>query len=519
MDPSDARAGESAQVIVTAKMQPGWRIYRLRQEGGPVATSFTVPSGQPFRANGDPVQPDYSVKFDKGFGTEVGTFGGEVSFGVPISISEGASGTVKGKIQVLWQACDPTGCANPETTDVPFQFTIQSGTARPDRMAAVTAIPEQPPGYEEPRNEIAEQAQEPGAARDEFAEKVKKAESAGLLSYIVFAFLMGLLALATPCVFPMVPVTVSYFSKRSGVEAAAPLRDALAYCAGIISTFTALGLIVTLAFGATGVQKLSTDPFVNMALALLFIFLALSLFGVIHLRLPQRWVSKAQSGTKLGGITGSLLMGLTFSLTSFTCTVPFVGTLLAGAAHGGGVTFPIFGMMAFSTALAIPFFMLAMFPTWLNKLPRSGAWMSVVKSYMGFLELAFALKFLSNVDLVYQWGLFPKPIFLAIWAIIFVIAGLYLLGWLRLPNDAMGRAGWIRRGFGVATLGAGIYCLAAIGTLQLPKQIAAFLPPDPYPGRAASPTAVLKWTEDLEAAKRTAKAEDKLLLLNFTGVT
>lgn len=517
LEQTDARAGEAARILITGKMKPGWHIYKMFQTGGPIATTITVPKPIGFTVDGDPQQPEPSEKFDKGFKIRIGYFEGEATFAVPIKISADAKGKINTTVDVRWQACDKSGCANPTTTHVPLSFVVAPGAARVDRQAKITTEIPQTAGYLKPTKEPESNASGPAVA-DEFAQRVKNAESQGLLSYLWLAFSMGLLALLTPCVFPMVPVTVSFFSKRSESGNSRNVGGALAYCLGIIATFTALGLAVTLTFGATGLQALSANPWVNFAMALLFVVLALSLFGVLQFRLPQGLVGKAQSQSRGNGFIAPLMMGLTFSMTSFTCTVPFVGTLLAGAAAGKGVLYPTFGMMAFSLALSLPFFLLAMFPSYLQRLPRAGAWMSVMKTYMGFLELAFALKFLSNMDLALSFGALTKPVFLGVWGLIFALGGLYLLGWVVLPNDGGGKPGIFRRLVGVATLAASVYSFALINSAPAPPQLLAFLPPTVYPGSRPA-AGELQWLEDVEAAKSVAKTQGKLLLLNFTGVT
>jgi len=229
----------------------------------------------------------------------------------------------------------------------------------------------------------------------------------------------------------------------------------------------------------------------------------------------SRWIFP--SGTRKGGLIGPILMGLTFSLTTFTCTVPFVGTLMVAAAKGSW-GYPIAGMLAFSFAFAVPFFFLALFPQYLANLPKSGSWLTAVKAYMGFLELAAALKFISNAELIWLLGWLTRPVFLAIWFGIFAVGGLYLLGWLLLPHGAEGmKVGPVRRILGVATLAVAVYWLAAIQGAPM-GQFSGFLPPDPYPGRSSA-TAKIQFGSDLDKALAQAKDERKGVFVNFTGYT
>lgn len=325
---------------------------------------------------------------------------------------------------------------------------------------------------------------------------------------------MGLLALLTPCVFPMVPITVSFFAKK-GEGGKSNVGGALAYCLGIMGTFTGLGLLMTAIFGATGIQQLANNPYVNLGLAILFIVLALNLFGVFEIRMPTSLTSKAASGSKAAGFVGPILMGFTFTLTTFTCTVPLVGTLLVTATTGSWL-YPAIGMLAFSLAFALPFFMLALFPQWLSKMPKSGAWMASVKVFLGFIEILAAVKFLSNVDLFYDWGFLTREVFLAVWAAIMAIAALWLFGWLKLPNESPYKVGWFRRFIGVASAACAIWFFGGVSGNSL-GELNGFLPPDPYPGRKSTKEFAVPWLHNYEEALATAKAQGKPVFINFTG--
>ena len=331
-----------------------------------------------------------------------------------------------------------------------------------------------------------------------------------LFGFIALAFGAGLLAILTPCVFPMIPITVSLFSKQTdGNRFVGPL----VYCGGIIGTFTLIGVAVSVLFGAAGLSLFAANPFVNIALATLFFVLALNLFGVFEIMVPSSVLNRVQPTGK-SGLWAPLLMGFAFTLTSFTCTVPFVGTTLVSAATAGPL-YPAIGMLAFSTAFALPFFLLALFPTYLAKLPRSGQWLVSVKAFMGFLELAAALKFLQVADYSLQLGLVTRPIFLAIWFAIAVVAGFYLLRWVRLPNDSPGqKLGPGRAVLGVATLGVAGWLLAANNGVSL-HDLDAYLPPRDYGARQKVAT---NWIEnDLDKARELAKSEGKPILIDFTG--
>ncbi len=509
----DVRAGESTQVLMTAEVEEGWHIYSLtKHKDGPTATSFRIESG-PATTNGDPVEPNPEVKLDPNFNLEVGLHGGKATFAVPIQVSADAKGKVTLNLVARSQACNDKTCALPTNHPVKVVFDVAPGEPRPDRIAALTKLPDEYQSkYPAPK------ATETKEASDEFGTAVTKAKQSGIGPYLWFAFTAGLLALLTPCVFPMIPITVSYFSKQAE-KGANRYAGPAAYSLGIIGTFTLLGLLTTVIFGASGINRLATNPFLNLALAALFVFLALNLFGMFELKLPSGMVNKFGGNQGGSGILPAVLMGLTFTLTSFTCTVPFVGTLLVTAAQGD-ILYPLLGMLAFSSAFALPFFLLAMFPQFLAKMPKSGGWLGTVKAYMGFLELAAAVKFLSNADLVWMLGLITRPVFLSIWSTILVIAALYLLGWMKLPFDSgTAKIGKLRYGIGTVTFAGSIYLLGAIQGSPL-GVMSAFMPPDPYPGRkTGSVVERLSWHDTLDAAKAEAKAGSKLVFMDFTGVT
>ncbi len=494
LEPTDVRAGESAEVVLSAEIEKNWHFYSLTTpEGGPKRTKIELAAGSKLSANGKPIQPEPIKKHEELFGVDVEQYEGSVAFKLPVKLAQYASGPQTATVTVKYQVCDPSLCAD-ESADLPVSFAVAAGAARPDRIAARAA----------------------DGSTNDTAGKIEGAKQSGILTFVWLCMIAGIASIFTPCVFPMVPITVSFFSKqKSGSNKYA---GPIAYCLGIIGTFTALGVAVTVIFGAAGINKLAANPWVNMGLAVVFIVLAASLFGAFEIVLPSWLVNRAHQGTTRGGLVGPVLMGLTFTLTSFTCTVPVAGTLLASAAQGS-LLYPIVGMLAYSTAFAAPFFFLALFPEYLARLPKSGSWLVSVKAVMGFLELAAALKFISNVDLVWSLAFITRPVFLAIWAAIGAVCGLYLLGWLRLPHDdGMLKVGWPRRVIGVLSAAAGLYCLAAINGAPL-GQLEAFPPPDPYPGRRQADNRPTKWLANYDEALAKAKATNKAMFINFTGAT
>jgi thiol:disulfide interchange protein len=531
VQPADARAGEGAQVVLSATISGAWHMYSLTQPaGGPNPTKIALAPGKALVAAGKAVQPPPKREHDPNFNIEVELYSGGVAFGIPVKIAPGPAGARKAAVTVRYQVCNDRTCLPPKTLDVPVAFTVAAGPARPNRARPPATVPAQPAtaqkadGGTPAAGTAGSPAGTPpaGAAAPDGAieTRIQRAQASGLGAFLWLALSMGFLALLTPCVFPMVPITVSFFSKQHEADQRAGMGGAVAYCLGIIATFTGLGLLLTVLFGASGISRFATNPWVNVGLAALFVVLAINLFGAFEIVLPSSLVNRAQAGTRRGRFVGPLLMGLTFTLTSFTCTVPFVGTLLVATTQGSAL-WPFMGMLAFSTAFASPFFLLALFPQWLARLPKSGPWLTSVKATMGFLELAAALKFLSNADLVWQTGLLTRPVFLSIWSTIGVVAGLYLLGWLRLPHDSgAARTGPFRRTLGIVTAAAGLYCLAAIGGRTL-GEMDAYLPPRSYgfPSGTMHVAGATQWLDDYDQAVARAKAEGKPLFINFTGFT
>lgn len=514
LEPADARAGESARILIKVAIDKPWHMYGTVEYkptdpsgSAPINATIALAKNNVLDSDGAIVSPAPIKKYDDNFKMEVEYYEDQAIFALPVKIKAGVSGKQEVSIDYGYQVCKKGTCDIPRGSVLKVSFDVAPGEARSDHQTALTSVPDQPaqPGVGAPATGDA-----PASSQDDPNKK-------DLFSYLLFCFGAGLASLLLPCVFPMIPITVSFFSKQKpGEERKTNYKGAVAYCLGIISTFTLLGLLVTIFFGAAGIQNLATNAWVNGAMFLVFVGLGLSLFGVFNIALPSGIVNKVSAKSRMGGVIGPILMGLTFSLTSFTCTVPVVGALLVAAAKGDIVR-PTLGMLAFSTAFSLPFFLLALFPSVLSKLPRSGSWMNTVKAFMGFLELAFAVKFLSNIDVVYQWGLLTRPMALGIWFALAVIAGAFLLGWLKLGGDHGGdKIGWLRRGFGVATLAAGVLCLAAMDGFKLGK-IGALLPPDPYPGRANTAANALPWIRNYNEALAIAKTTKKPVFINFTG--
>jgi thiol:disulfide interchange protein len=322
-------------------------------------------------------------------------------------------------------------------------------------------------------------------------------------AFIWLAASAGALSLLTPCVFPMIPITVSYFAQHSGVDRRTSVRNALVFGAGIVLTFTALGFALAVLVGATGVARFAANPWVNLGLTAVFVAFALSLFGVVHIAIPSRLVNALDAASRnrdSAGMIGALLMGLTFTLTSFTCTAPFVGTVLVTAAQGQW-TQPLVGMLTYSIVFALPFFVLALAPQSLSRLPRAGNWMASVKITMGILELAAAMKFLSNADLVWRWGIFTRSVVLATWVVLALALAWYLAG-----------RSWGGRVGAAVAVAAGVWLATGIAGRPL-GELESFLP-------QSGAQVELAWKlNDYEGALARAQQEHRAMFIDFTGYT
>ncbi|MDG1429246.1 MAG: cytochrome c biogenesis protein CcdA [Crocinitomicaceae bacterium] len=373
-------------------------------------------------------------------------------------------------------------------------------------------------------------------SKDEKNPKKEKSATEGksLWSLFILSFLSGLAALLTPCVFPMIPMTVSFFTKQSKSKAAG-IKNALLYGVSIIVIYILLGTVVTAVFGASVLNEMSTNPWFNIFFFVLLVIFAFSFMGAFEIRLPNKWVNSADSKADKGGIIGIFFMALVLALVSFSCTGPIVGTLIVEAASKGGIA-PVVGMFGFSFALALPFTLFAIFPGWLNSMPQSGGWLNTVKVFLGFLELALAFKFLSNADLAWQAHFLERELFIAIWIAVFSVLAMYLFGKLRLPHDDVVEKVSVGRAMlGVLTLTLVVYMIPGLWGAPL-KLINAFPPPSHY---AESPLGVggggggsvaehgpegthlgaqkLWLFDDLDKAQAYAKKEGKPLFLDFTG--
>ena len=492
-----AKPGSTVPLHLTAKIDPGWHLYsltipkdlyptKLTLVDNPALESYTVYQPQPVRA------------MDPNLKEVVETYTNQAEFWIPATLKKDATGPVEVTAQVRYRACDDKQCLNPKTKTAAFKLTATASAPDIEEFKA-------PAGYIEVK---------PGAPPVErISESVPAGSSQqGLAAFALTAFGFGLAAVFTPCVFPMIPITVSFFlNQRGGIV------QAVVFSLGIVVLFCALGLGVTAAVGPFGIAQLGGNPWVNGFIAAVFGIFAVSLLGAFEITLPSGMLTKLDSASRRGGIFGTLLMGLTFSLTSFACVGPFVGPLLASSVQAQGAQ-PVVGMAAFATGLASPFFFLAAFPSYLKKLPKSGGWLARVKVVMGFVLLAVMLKYLSNIDQVLQVNLLTRERFLAAWFVLFAMAGLYLLGLLRLEGIESGD----RLGIGRLLFAGGFLILAVSllpGMFGAPLgELDAYVPAPTVGVGGNSATAGLQWMKnDYRAALERGRQENKLVLVTFTG--
>ena len=443
-------------------------------------------------------------------------------------MSAASSGSAAANVNVRFQVCNDRLCLPPTTVhvDIPGFAPVAASASVPTASAPVNS----PPANSAAGNTMAPAAVAPPSQQGAAAAPASGTDSSPLTSqplssFIWFAMGMGALSLLTPCVFPMVPITVSYFSSHGSGNRRGAIVQALIYGLGIILTFSAIGVALALIFGASGVNQLASNPWVNLVITVIFIGFAFSLFGAYLIQLPSGFMNKLNNvanSQEAGGIIGALLMGLTFSLTSFTCTAPFVGTLLVTAA-GGNWHWPLAGMLAYSSVFALPFFVLALAPQLVSQLPKAGGWMNSVKVVMGFLEIAAAMKFLSNADLIWNWGIFTRGVVLSVWIAVGLLIVLYIFGFFRFEHDSPPEFVSAWRVLAALCFLAGTIALIP-GLFGRPLgELEPFLPPPSAEASSlagSSGTPAQQWIlNDLDRARSVAAQQNKPIFIDFTGYT
>ena len=530
-----------AEIVFTAAIDKGWHVYSTELgDGGPISATFNVDktSGIELLGKLKPVGKEVAT-FDKLFEMKVRYFENTAKFIQKVKLTGGAY-EIEGYLE--YGACDDESCLPP--TEVPFKF---SGVAKTANAAAAKA--EQPEKKEvEKKEEAAPVVSKDTVAMMELVPATTTDASTGIqpavasgelwkpviselqalgeehtqgdMSWIyifVTGFLGGLLALFTPCVWPIIPMTVSFFLKRSK-DKKKGIRDAWTYGASIVVIYVALGLAITLIFGASALNALSTNAIFNIFFFLMLVVFAASFFGAFEITLPSKWSnavdSKAESTT---GLLSIFLMAFTLSLVSFSCTGPIIGFLLVQVSTTGSIVAPAIGMLGFAIALALPFTLFALFPSWLKSMPKSGGWMNVIKVTLGFLELAFALKFLSVADLAYGWRLLDRETFLALWIVIFALLGFYLLGKIKFPHDDDDNKVGVTRFFmALVSLAFAVYMVPGLWGAPL-KAVSAFAPPMQTQDFNLYKNEVHAKFDDYDLGMEYARLNGKPVMLDFTG--
>lgn len=497
-----ARAGEVVHVNMTATMDDEWHIYALHDAGeGPIATTITV-TGDAVSRQGKIVEPEPIEKYDEGFMTVTRSHKGTTHYSIPVQLDGNIEpGDIDLKATIIYQVCNASLCYPPNEISVDVPVIIEAGDPRKDKIQFTAAT------YTDASGNI----------------DLDAAISQGFWPFLVLALTMGFLALLTPCVFPMIPITVSYFTHQGELEDQNPIKQASVYGLGIIATFTLLGLILAITLGASGANQLAANPWVNLFIGALFTYFALSLFGMYEIQLPSALRQLFQKQEGRGGYIGTLFMAVTFTLTSFTCTVQFVGLLLVAAAQGQWF-WPALGMIIFSAAFALPFFFLALFPQYLARMPKSGGWLNSVKVVMGFLEMAAAFKFFSNTDLVWDWQIFTHTSVLAIWAILMFFTGFYLIGKIQLPHDSkMDTVSVPRMMLSIFFLTFALYLSTGLFGRPIHGLIYSYLPPKltEEVGMISEVNGgdEFQWFTELDDAFVEANVSGKNIFVDFTGYT
>ena len=538
-----------AEVVFTAAIDKGWHVYSTDLgDGGPISATFNVDnkSGVELVGKLKPVGKEVAT-FDKLFEMKVRYFENTAKFVQKVKFTGGAY-AIEGYLE--YGACDDESCLPP--TQVPFKF---SGVAKAGNAAATKTEQSK---AEQPEQKVVDKADKkeeatPVASKDssammelvpatttEAATDIQPAvasselwkpvisdlqalgeehgqEDMSWIYIFITGFLGGLLALFTPCVWPIIPMTVSFFLKRSK-DKKKGIRDAWTYGASIVVIYVALGLAITLIFGASALNALSTNAIFNILFFLMLVIFAASFFGAFEIRLPSKWGnavdSKAESTT---GLLSIFLMAFTLSLVSFSCTGPIIGFLLVQVSTTGSVVAPAIGMLGFAIALALPFTLFALFPSWLKSMPKSGGWMNVIKVTLGFLELAFALKFLSVADLAYGWRLLDRETFLALWIVIFALLGFYLLGKIKFPHDDDDdKVGVTRFFMALISLAFAVYMVPGLWGAPL-KAVSAFAPPMQTQDFNLYKNEVHAKFDDYDLGMEYARLNGKPVMLDFTG--
>ena len=476
-------------LVVKATIEAKWHLYSQNvPDNGPIPTSFSFKTSPDFKLVGKTSEEKGHTVHDPVFEMEIKYFDNKAIFKQRIKISTQNAVKIIGEVEFM--VCDDSSCLPPTVIDLAFLIpenkvnaaTIikyeknEASSATNDEEKEVSSVT----GTKDQEDlSVSEDAKNNEAVSVKAAKNSKKESNKSLLTIFIIAFFSGFAALLTPCVFPMIPMTVSFFTKQSKSKAEG-IKNAIIYGVSIVIIYVLLGLLVSAVFGADALNALSTNVWFNVIFFLLLVVFAISFLGAFEIVLPSSWGTTVDAQADRGGFIGIFFMALALAIVSFSCTGPIVGTLLVQAAAGGNQIGPIVGMLGFSLALAIPFALFAAFPGWLNSMPKSGGWLNTVKVVLGFLELALAFKFLSNADLVLQLHWLEREVFLSIWITIFLVLAFYLFGKIQLPHDSpLTHISVGRLSLGIISLAFAIYMIPGLWGAPL-NLISAFPPAQHY---------------------------------------
>ena len=526
-------------IVLTATIKPNWHLYATDlPAGGPTPTHLLVDKISGAELVGKLTSDTKPIeKYDPNFEMNLRFFSGKVTFRQKIHITDPTKFAFEGAIRHM--ACDDERCLSPSNWDFSVQTkdlgklagAAPTATAESQAPQAPTPIMGEPSAdstTSAPDTLSANQETAQGVVSDLWAPVIPELKAYGdkalnqaegsLWMLLVGGFLGGLVALVTPCVWPMIPMTVSFFLKRSK-DRKKGIRDAVLYGISIIVIYVALGLAVSGAFGASALNDLATNAYFNIAFFLLLVFFAVSFFGAFELVLPASWTSKMdQKADSASGLVSIFFMAFTLSLVSFSCTGPIIGTLLVQAATSStGILAPAVGMLGFALALALPFTLFAIFPNLLQSMPKSGGWLNSVKVVLAFIELALALKFLSVADLAYGWHILDREVFLSLWIVIFTLLGLYLIGKIRFPHDTPQEKTPIPALFlAIVSFAFALYMVAGLVGAPL-RAISAFSPPLSTQDLNLYKGEVHAQFSDYETGMAYAKQVGKPVMIDFSG--
>ena len=497
-----------AQIVFTGVIDAGWHVYSTDlPEGGPISATFNTDQMEGLELDGKLMPEGKEIEaFDKVFDMKLRYFEEKAVFIQKLKIT-GANYFIEGYLQ--YGSCNDENCLPP--TNIEFSFSGK-GTA----TASETAVKLTPAEETVSSNVSTADYWKPVVEKlNAFGEETAQTTNQSLLFIFFAGFVGGLLALFTPCVWPIIPMTVSFFLKRSK-DKKKGIRDAWTYGASIVVIYVTLGLAITLIFGASALNALSTNAVFNILFFLMLVVFAASFFGAFEITLPSKWSNAVDSkAEQTSGLLSIFLMAFTLSLVSFSCTGPIIGFLLVEVSTTGSVVAPAIGMLGFALALALPFTLFAMFPSWLKQMPKSGGWMNVIKVTLGFLELAFALKFLSVADLAYGWRLLDRETFLALWIVIFGLLGFYLLGKIKFPHDDDDTTVSVPRFFmALCSLAFAVYMVPGLWGAPL-KAVSAFAPPMNTQDFNLYKNEVHAQFDDFDAGMEYAKRNGKPVMLDY----